>query len=526
MKQKIISNTIMFIMILLFVVFFQGVFGEANKMVGIVILIIGLVISEKDLTQNLRLLIVGLLIVNILMGILSYVSLLNPWIGLVLNFGFIFYVTYFNVAGNKKPYHFSFILGYLFLTLASPPTLEEVPGRIIALIAGTFMIVGLQWLFNRKVYEKTLQSEVDNVLDSLHQRITRIFSKDFSEHPEEVATLEVGMKRFMKVTHERRSFKTNLTEESMYRVTEIITLEKIYHLLSEIGQDYAKGNLSEDFLNDVNQLIKELRKGSLSIATVLMKKWNQEDLPPSALKLKEAVRVLEGAEKHVYPVHQVGILKQIFKDVDKDSLAYKFALRLAILLAGSMFIQDLFNLEYGRWLCFTILALVQPGFEDSNKKTMHRVIGTTLGVILFIILFSIFKTPTQQTLVVLFSSYIGMYMNRYDLKMVAVTVQSLGAALIGTTGAIIIGNRVFMVMLGAVVAYLGNKYLFTIRERDARKHYEELYDSYKKHLLIEREEYPHSSIVDTYHILEVGELDEYYCEWLDISFDALAKNIL
>ena len=65
MKQKIIANTIMFIMILLFIVFFKGIFGEANKMVGIVVLIIGLVISERDLTQNLKLLTVGLLIVNI-----------------------------------------------------------------------------------------------------------------------------------------------------------------------------------------------------------------------------------------------------------------------------------------------------------------------------------------------------------------------------------------------------------------------------------------------------------------------------
>ncbi|MEE1237530.1 MAG: FUSC family protein, partial [Turicibacter sp.] len=85
MKQKIIANTIMFIMILLFIVFFKGIFGEANKMVGIVVLIIGLVISERDLTQNLKLLTVGLLIVNILIGVLSYVTLLNPFIGLILN---------------------------------------------------------------------------------------------------------------------------------------------------------------------------------------------------------------------------------------------------------------------------------------------------------------------------------------------------------------------------------------------------------------------------------------------------------
>ena len=123
-KQKFISKTIMFILNLVFVMFFQNIFGVTNKMVGIVVLIIGLAITEKDLTQNLGVLTIELLIINLLMGILSYLTLLNPILGLVINFFFIFYVTYGTVAGNKKPYHFSFILGYLFLNLNSHPTLS------------------------------------------------------------------------------------------------------------------------------------------------------------------------------------------------------------------------------------------------------------------------------------------------------------------------------------------------------------------------------------------------------------------
>jgi len=523
-KQKIIANTIMFIMILLFIVFFKGIFGEANKMVGIVVLIIGLVISERDLTQNLKLLTAGLLIVNILMGVLSYVTLLNPFVGLILNLIFIFYLTYFTVLRDKKPYHFPFVLGYLFLTLVAPPTLSEIPGRLIALIGGTFMIVGLQWLFNSKLYHKTLKSEANRVLDCLSNRLSRILAKDFSEHPQEVKALESGMKRFMKVTHDRRDFNTNLTDDSVYRVTEMIALEKIYYLLEEVEQDYINGKLSEDFLNDLTLLVEELRQGSMSIATSLMEKWNQEDLPVSVLKIKEAIHVLEGAEKHVYPIKRIGILKQMSKDIDKESLVYKFALRLTILLSAAIFIQDVFNLEYGRWLCFTILALVQLGVEESNKKTLHRFIGTAIGVILFIILFSIFKTPTLQSMIVLAAAYIGMYANRYDFKMTFITVQALGAALIGSTGAIIIGNRVLLVLLGGIIAYIGNRYLFTIRQQDIKNHYEELYTSAKNHLLMEKEEYPHSIIVDTYHCIEAGELDGYYEEWLDVSFKALAKN--
>lgn len=89
-KQKFISNTIMFTLNLVFVMFFQNIFGATNKMVGIVVLIIGLAITEKDLTQNLGVLTIELLIINLLMGILSYLTLLNPILGLVINLFFIF----------------------------------------------------------------------------------------------------------------------------------------------------------------------------------------------------------------------------------------------------------------------------------------------------------------------------------------------------------------------------------------------------------------------------------------------------
>ena len=63
-KQKFISNTIMFTLNLVFVMFFQNIFGATNKMVGIVVLIIGLAITEKDLTQNLGVLTIELCAVN------------------------------------------------------------------------------------------------------------------------------------------------------------------------------------------------------------------------------------------------------------------------------------------------------------------------------------------------------------------------------------------------------------------------------------------------------------------------------
>lgn len=154
-----------------------------------------------------------------------------------------------------------------------------------------------------------------------------------------------------------------------------------------------------------------------------------------------------------------------------------------------------------------------------------RFTGTLLGAVLFLVLFNIFTDTTAQMMIVLLSSYIGMYINRYDLKMVATTIQALGAAVIGTTGMIVVQNRIAFVIIGAIVAYIGNKYLLTIREKQVKEHYDELYEQYKTHLLQDPESYPHSIIVEAYHVLEMGEELNKYPEWLDISFNTLVKSL-
>ena len=53
MKNKIISNTIMFIVILLFVNLFGRIFGASNNLVGVTILVSILVLMQEDLTKNL-----------------------------------------------------------------------------------------------------------------------------------------------------------------------------------------------------------------------------------------------------------------------------------------------------------------------------------------------------------------------------------------------------------------------------------------------------------------------------------------
>ncbi|WP_238526661.1 FUSC family protein, partial [Turicibacter sp. HGF1] len=524
MKKQIISNAFLFLSIMVYVVLFKTIFGQSNLMVGVTVLIIGLVTSEKDMTQNLKLLFIKLLFILLYMGLASYLITVSAFLTMLISIPFIFFMTYWTTINGKKTYHFPYLLGYLFLLLSAPVSdIKMLPGRLISLAIGALLIVLLQYVMNKDTYKKILKNENETALELVEKRIDRILSQDYSIHPEEIDVLKLGMKRFMKVTFERRNLRTTLTTDSMYRVSEIISLHKIYYLLTDVSNYYEAGETSEELLLDLKLLVQGLKNEDYAIAAKIFDKWDEKVLPDFMQKIKQALKILKLSEQDVYPEYKENILHQIFQ-IDTKSLSFKFAMRVTILLSAALFYTTFFNLEYGRWLCFTLLALVQPSYEESNKKTWMRFTGTLFGVILFLILFTIFKSSTSRTLIVMITSYVNMFFNRYDYKMIATTIQSLGAAVIGTTGLIVAQNRVGFVLLGGIVAFLGNRYLFTIREKEAHTYLMDLYEKYK-HYLLGNEKYPHTVIVEAYHALEMAGDDNKYREWLNVSFDALTNPI-
>lgn len=524
MKKQIISNTILFAVIMVYVVIFQSIFGRSNLMVGVAVLIIGLVTIQKDMTQNLKLLLFELLAIMVYMGVASYVVTISSILSLFISVPFIFFITYWMTISSKKPYHFPYLLGYLFLLLSAPVNdLTLFPERLVSLVVGALLIWSLQYVSNKDTYKKILKSENQQALDFVEKRVNRILEGDYSSHPEEIEILKIGMKRFMGVTFERRNFRTVLTPASMYRISEIITMHKIYYLLDDVSNNCESGNESKTFLLDIKFLVEALKKENPTIATQIFERWQHEDLPDYVLKIKQAIKVLKSSENDEYPERKENIFKQLI-NIDTHSLSFKFAMRLTILLSVALLYTTFFDLEYGRWLCFTILALVQPGYEESVKKTWMRLVGTVIGVAAFLFLFSIFKSSNSHMIILMLTSYLSMYITRYDYRMVGTSIQSLGAAVVGTTGLLVAENRIGFIIFGAIVSLLGNRYLFTIREKDAINYMMEVYDKCKQYLL-NHEKYPHTVIVEAYHALEVAKEEEKYKEWLDLSFNALKEPI-
>jgi uncharacterized membrane protein YccC len=61
--------------------------------------------------------------------------------------------------------------------------------------------------------------------------------------------------------------------------------------------------------------------------------------------------------------------------------SFRYAVRTAIIATLALFIYKWFNIEYGYWLPFTVMIVVQPYFGATLKKALDRVLGTVLGVV-------------------------------------------------------------------------------------------------------------------------------------------------
>ncbi|MGB6178292.1 FUSC family protein [Carnobacterium sp.] len=181
--KKIVSNTVMFAMILAFINLFGYVFGVNNNLVGITILIVLLVLMQEDLTQKPVENFMKLTSINLISGILTYFSSQNIWIGLVLNFIALSTIGYFFSSRLNKIMVVPFGLHYLFM-LYNPVSGIDFNKRLIGLIAGAVLVMIVQFIVHRKNIsqeEELLNPGPIDEFNSLYEPV-RLFGREYAIH--------------------------------------------------------------------------------------------------------------------------------------------------------------------------------------------------------------------------------------------------------------------------------------------------------------------------------------------------------
>lgn len=495
-KQLVISKTKTFIYIVLFVVIFKTIFGAENTLVGVTTVTAALMFLERDLTLNPIKNFFKFAGVNLLIGIGATLASSNMYLGILVNFVVLFTVSYLFCYNLRNPLYLAFSLQYLFL-LATPVSGDKVLIRMISLIVGAVVIVALQFFFNRNRLTKYGPSILGNVCDMMLSKLDDSDTKMTDADINKAISGSIDSLRTM--IYDKRDSNYYLTEEGRLQLNLTVSLESINGILSDenihtidkdiltslksllndtkfiidVSNRNTKENYAYDSMNDLLKVCEEKQISDLLNLQLL----------DSMLLLCDSLDALRALNvKDFDAVIKKHDVTEMFSDettksflVNKKSLKFCYAMRVSITVTLGAFIMDYFKLSEGRWIIFTILSLINPLYETSKSKTKDRLLSTLIGSLIVYVLFSIFEDTTSRTIIIMSAGYIGGYFSQYKYTMITTTVSAIGsAALVGNVQVLTL-NRIFMVILGAVMAILANEFIFPYSVQDSINHLKKLY---------------------------------------------------
>ena len=185
MKKKIITQTCLFIAIVLFVSIFSNIFGSENSLIGVSTVVASLVLLEKNLTHNPLISFIELALTNLLIGILAFIANQHILLGVLINFIALTSIGYIFSYNISKRLIIPFGLQYLFI-FYTPIEYSALDTRLLSLFVGAIIVMLLQFIAHIKKERnpETEESLLCTEGEDDHDDTTVIlFGREFNLHP-------------------------------------------------------------------------------------------------------------------------------------------------------------------------------------------------------------------------------------------------------------------------------------------------------------------------------------------------------
>lgn len=147
------------------------------------------------------------------------------------------------------------------------------------------------------------------------------------------------------------------------------------------------------------------------------------------------------------------------------SFRFRFAMRLVIVMTPCMAFASVSTFENSFWLAISVFFMMIPISDNTRTRIKHRVLGTCVGIAICFVLFSIFTQFPGRAALMILSNFMIYASTSYAMMVTYITCSALAIQTIDTAVSIVLLQRLIYTLIGAVVAYLANKFIFQIRTR-------------------------------------------------------------
>ena len=488
-KQFIISQTILYVFIMAFVITFKIIFGDKNILVGVMGITAILMLTQINLTVSPGKNLSKLLIINLGIGIFTYLANLNIWGAIPLNFIGIFIIAYTFYYNLKSPVYLPFGLQYMFL-LSTPITAAELPMRLLSLLVAPIGIMLIQFVVNKNKTTKAGNKLIGNICDNLIKKI------DNNDNKEQInKAIKSNANSFRRIIYDNRKDDFYVTEEGRIKLNIVVILEKLSNLLDEntnnkqllndliiclqelklsLGKEDNLNKITDNIGNILNNYKKDNIYDLVSLRilnTINMMNVSLEELKSLG---KENYNTIKASKDIPEKYKMINVHKREFYT---KSVKFSYAIRVSLGITISAFIADYFKFAEGRWIYFTAFAIIIPIYELSKKKLKDRIFATLVGGVIIVILFTIFKNVLFRMLVIMLAGYLRSYTSTYRYGTIFTTICAIGAAAMTGGTVVLTIDRIVFVILGTIIAIIINKFVLPVKMKDAN---EELLGTYKE----------------------------------------------
>ncbi|EOT2959461.1 FUSC family protein [Clostridium perfringens] len=459
---------------------YKTIFGVENTVIGLIIAMASYAFLRLDLTSYPIYKSMIFLILNLFLAISAYISAINPFVGLIINFLILFTVSFIYTTEFKNVISYIFLLLYVYMW-EYPISLDELPRRLVAMGVGVFIIIGIHILFNRRNFKKNSNNIIIKSIRNIQKEIYHIINESYEE--KENIYIDSELRKLLVLIKGRNNnkFIGNNKDDIYFNI--VLILERINSIINKVGKVNSKSKDVIDYLNSLNHDLENItlflerkvecineEKDDLSKPSTI-NNWTEKEYAFLG-ECTELIRLLEKNINNLYeysrkkPRKRIKVkfnLKELL--IGNSSLKMKhlrvaYSLKLAIAVSLIMFIVDLFKIPQGRWIVTSVYVVIQPYEEETLTKAIKRFKGTIIGVIIYISIFTFFPHIIPLELLLLILMFFYFVQKDYDKKVVCTALMTLSFGLCRSTVGSLAFYRFLFVIIGIAIALGVNKIIF------------------------------------------------------------------
>lgn len=459
---------------------YKTIFGVENTIIGLIIAMASYAFLRLDLTSYPIYKSMIFLILNLFLAISAYISAINPFVGLIINFLILFTVSFIYTTEFKNVISYIFLLLYVYMW-EYPISLDELPRRLVAMGVGVFIIIGIHILFNRRNFKKNSNTIIIRSIRNIQKEICHIINESYREKENIYIDSELRKLLILIEGRNNNKFIENNKDDIYFNI--VLILERINSIINKVGKINNKSKDVIDYLNSLNHDLENItlflerkvdcineEKDDLNKSSTI-NNWAEKEYT-FLEECTELIRLLEKNINNLYEYNRKKSRKRIkvkfnLKEllIGNSSLKMKnlrvaYSLKLAIAVSLIMFIVDLFKIPQGRWIVTSVYVVIQPYEEETLTKAIKRFKGTIIGVIIYISIFTFFPHIIPLELLLLILMFLYFVQKDYEKKVVCTALMTLSFGLSRSTVGSLAFYRFLFVIIGIGIALGINKLIF------------------------------------------------------------------